>query len=93
MECNNIHILESSPKENRTRQAIGRVIRYKSHEKLPAHEQYVNVWRYWSTVPKGETKKNLVDQQLYLKGISLEGDFNEFTNRLVENSIEKKKEI
>ena len=93
LECNNIHILESSPKENRTRQAIGRVIRYKSHEKLPAHEQYVNVWRYWSTVPKGETKKNLVDQQLYLKGISLEGDFNEFTNRLVENSIEKKKEI
>lgn len=35
LECNNIHILESSPKENKTRQAIGRVIRYKSHELLP----------------------------------------------------------
>jgi superfamily II DNA or RNA helicase len=89
-ECNNIHILESSPKENRTRQAIGRVIRYKSHEKLPADEQYVNVWRYWSTIPKSENKKEaLVDELLYKRGISLENQFNEFTDRLIKNSIEK----
>jgi len=89
-ECNNIHILESSPKENRTRQAIGRVIRYKSHEKLPADEQYVNVWRYWSTIPTSENKKEaLVDELLYKRGISLENQFNEFTDRLIKNSIEK----
>lgn len=90
LECNNIHILESSPKENKTRQAIGRVIRYKSHELLPKNEQFVNVWRYWSIVPKDEEPKKLVDEVLYKKGLVLEKHFENFTKRLIRNSIEVK---
>jgi superfamily II DNA or RNA helicase len=46
---NHIHILESSTKETITQQAIGRGIRYKSHEGLPANLRWTKVWRYWST--------------------------------------------
>ena len=84
LECNNIHIVESSTKENRTRQAIGRVIRYKSHEKLPKDEQYVNVWRYWSVY--GDAR--LVDEELYYKGLISEKMIDKFTERLIKNSIE-----
>ena len=87
LECNNIHIVESSTKENRTRQAIGRVIRYKSHEKLPKDEQYVNVWRYWSIHPS-ERKKEMIDEKLYKKGIIDEKKCNIFIERLIKNSIE-----
>jgi superfamily II DNA or RNA helicase len=90
LECNNIHILESSPKENKTRQAIGRVIRYKSHELLPKSEQFVNIWRYWSIIPKDEEHKKLVDEVLYKKGLVLEKHFENFTKRLIRNSIEVK---
>ena len=85
LECNNIHIVESSTRENRTRQAIGRVIRYKSHEKLPKEEQYVNVWRYWSVYGK----EKLVDEELFYKGVEHEKNLEMFTNMLIKNSIEQ----
>jgi hypothetical protein len=86
LECNNIHILESNTKENKTRQAIGRVIRYKSHEKLPEDERYVNVWRYWSVAPEGE---RCVDEILYRKGLETEKKTDKFIRRIIQNSIEK----
>lgn len=49
LEARHIHILESSTRVNKTKQAIGRVARYKSHIKLPESERNVKVWRYWST--------------------------------------------
>jgi len=91
LECNNIHILESSTRENRTRQAIGRVIRYKSHEKLPKAQQFVNVWRYWSVQPASETKKYaLVDEELYKNGKNSEKIVDDFTDILIKHSIENK---
>ena len=82
LECNNIHILESNTKENKTRQAIGRVIRYKSHEKLPKEERYVNVWRYWSVAPESNENERLVDEILYRKG-SMNGQvFYQFQDRV-----------
>jgi superfamily II DNA or RNA helicase len=88
LECNNIHIVESETKENKTRQAIGRIVRYKSHSKLPKAEQYVNVWRYWSVPPAG-INKICVDESLYKRGILAEKDSNEFIERLIKNSIEQ----
>lgn len=89
LECNNIHIIESSTKENRTRQAIGRVIRYKSHVNLPKDEQYVNVWRYWSTNPD-DTEIKEIDEILYKKGLVDEKKCNVFINKLIKNCIENK---
>lgn len=89
LECNNIHILESNTKENKTRQAIGRVIRYKSHEKLPKEERYVNVWRYWSVAPEGNENERLVDEILYRKGLETEKKTDKFIRRIIDNSIEK----
>jgi len=89
LECNNIHVLESNTRENKTRQAIGRVIRYKSHEKLPKEQQFVNVWRYWSVVPKTENNvKPLVDEELYKAGKMSEKMFDTFTQKIIENCIE-----
>jgi len=88
LECNNIHIIESDTRENKTRQAIGRVIRYKSHSSLPPSEQYVNVWRYWSVVPEGLKDDKLVDESLYRKGLKSENNTYEFIQRLIANSIE-----
>lgn len=48
LEARHIHILESSPRESKVQQAIGRVVRYKSHTDLRKEEQKVQVWRYWS---------------------------------------------
>jgi superfamily II DNA or RNA helicase len=89
LECNNIHILESNTKENKTRQAIGRVIRYKSHQKLPEDERYVNVWRYWSVAPEGDESERLVDEILYRKGLETEKKTDKFIRRIIDNSIEK----
>jgi superfamily II DNA or RNA helicase len=89
LECNNIHILESNTKENKTRQAIGRVIRYKSHEKLPKEERYVNVWRYWSVAPESNENERLVDEILYRKGLETEKKTDKFIRRIIDNSIEK----
>lgn len=48
LEARHMHILESSPRMNKTIQAIGRIARFKSHINLPKNEQNVKVWRYWS---------------------------------------------
>ena len=54
LESQHMHILESSTREMKIQQAIGRVVRYKSHmvegrKPMPKNEQVVHVWRYWST--------------------------------------------
>ena len=54
LEAQHMHILESSTREMKIQQAIGRVVRYKSHmvdgrKPMPKSEQVVHVWRYWST--------------------------------------------
>jgi hypothetical protein len=48
LEATHMHLLESSPRPTLTKQAIGRVVRFKSHINLPIEEQVVFVWRYWS---------------------------------------------
>ena len=54
LEAQHMHIFESSTREMKVQQAIGRVVRYKSHmvdgrKPMPKNEQVVHVWRYWST--------------------------------------------
>jgi len=53
LEAQHMHILESSTREMKIQQAIGRVVRYRSHmvegrTPMPKNEQVVHVWRYWS---------------------------------------------
>ena len=52
----NIHFFETPIRFNLYRQAIGRVVRYKSHSDLPINERYVNVWQYWSRLYNGYIK-------------------------------------
>jgi superfamily II DNA or RNA helicase len=54
LENQHMHILESSTREMKIQQAIGRVVRYRSHmvegrNPMPKNEQVVHIWRYWST--------------------------------------------
>lgn len=89
LEVNNVHILESHPKENSTRQAIGRAVRYKSHHLMPKDRQYVNVWRYWSTAPDDNPDAiECVDERLYNKSMKVIEELDEFSDRLKANSIE-----
>ena len=94
LEVNNVHILESSTRENKIRQSIGRAVRYKSHWYMPDDRRYVNVWRYWSVPPGGiaiETEASpmqSVDQYLYRKGIENVEELDKFSKRLADNSIE-----
>jgi superfamily II DNA or RNA helicase len=53
LENQHMHILESSTREMKIQQAIGRVVRYRSHmvegrTPMPLNEQIVHIWRYWS---------------------------------------------
>lgn len=45
-----VHILESNHKEAKIRQAIGRAVRFKSHEGLPKSDRTVKIYRYWSVL-------------------------------------------
>jgi hypothetical protein len=54
LETQHMHIVESSTREMKIQQAIGRVVRYRSHmvegrKPMPKKEQVVHIWRYWST--------------------------------------------
>lgn len=53
-----MHILESNPRENKIQQAMGRIVRYKSHIDLPKKYQTVKIWRYWSVFNGSLTKIN-----------------------------------
>lgn len=67
-----MHILESNPRENKIRQAMGRIIRYKSHIDLPKEKQTVKIWRYWSIFSKRLTTINTtvtdIDGKVHITG-------------------------
>ena len=86
IEVNNFHILESSDNEKKTQQAIGRVIRYKSHFNLPVERRFVNIHRYWS-IPASE-KTPSIDKILFEKGKFKQENDDIFLQRLIDNSIE-----
>lgn len=86
LDVNDFHIVESS-KENLIKQAIGRVVRYKSHQNLPENRRYVNVWRYFSV---GTNNEQCIDEILYINGKLSIQENEKFVNRLIENSIENK---
>ena len=66
LEAQHMHILESSTREMKIQQAIGRVVRYKSHmvdgrKPMLKREQRVHIWRYWSVSdPETYTLKRTV---------------------------------
>lgn len=64
LSTNNMHILESSPNETKITQAIGRVVRYNSHQSLPVERRFVNIWRYWSIPSIGTS----IDMKLFVEG-------------------------
>ena len=51
-DVGHVHFLETNPLPNKTLQAIGRAVRYKSHENLPPEKKVVNIWKYYSTPVK-----------------------------------------
>jgi superfamily II DNA or RNA helicase len=71
-----MHILEPHFNEAKINQVIGRVIRYKSHDKLPASERNINIYHWTSVFPTlikyktadqyliwlGKKKQNLIDK-------------------------------
>jgi hypothetical protein len=107
LEARHMHILESSTRENIIQQAIGRVVRYKSHSKLPKSEQNVKVWRYWSIASKNPVNieinvndqivvekiinKETIDEILYYKGQKNLKRVGSFLHLLQEVSVTEKK--
>ena len=71
-----MHILEPHFNEAKINQVIGRTIRYKSHDKLPASEHKINIYHWISIFPTsiqyktadqyliwlGKKKQNLIDK-------------------------------
>ncbi len=93
LEARHVHILESGTREIMIQQAIGRVIRYKSHWNMKKEDQNVKVWRYWSVSrlelnegpqPKG-TK--CVDEIVYENGQSQLVEINRFLEILHRYSV------
>lgn len=52
LKCRQVHILEPYWNNSRTKQIIGRAIRYCSHSELPRNERNVQVYHYISTIPQ-----------------------------------------
>lgn len=87
LETEHVHILESDVRENKIQQAIGRVVRYKSHVNMPKNRQKVHLWRYWSVYPDKSNGKS-IDEKLYKEGQIKLNTYNSFFDLLIENSIE-----
>ena len=87
LEARHIHIFESDKRENKIRQVIGRVARYKSHYDMPKKQQNVHVWRYWSTYIVNE--KDLgVDEKLYEEGSARLEEINSMLKLIESVAIE-----
>ena len=48
-EVGHVHLMETNTIPNKTLQAIGRAVRFKSHIRLPENKRVVNIWKYFST--------------------------------------------
>lgn len=83
-DVNNFHILESG-KEHLIKQAIGRVVRYKSHENSSEDRKYVNIWRYFAYAYE---QSDSLDRYLYERGMQDIENINKFMEQIIENSIE-----
>ena len=84
LETQHIHILESSTREMKIQQAIGRVVRYKSHKvegrtPMPDEEQVVHIWRYWSAA-------NNKDPKTILKSVVINGLKEQIEETIVDKS-------
>ena len=79
-EAQHFHILETSTVPNKTKQGIGRVVRFRSHIDMPIKERYVNIWKYWSVTSLDEKEDKGVDSILYKKGLK--------SSKVVENFFE-----
>ena len=90
---NHVHIVESSIRENKNVQAIGRAVRYKSHINLPKDRQFVNVYRYWSVKSLGLLDFEEIDEMLYNrhfeKNIGTKVVLDEFLTLMENYSIEQ----
>ena len=78
LEAQHMHILESSTRENKIQQVIGRVVRYKSHmvdgrKPMSKNEQVVNIWRYWSVADPtiNELSYNYINKEGMSKTVTL----------------------
>jgi len=89
---NHVHIVESSTSENKNIQAIGRAVRYRSHDNLPEDRRFVNVYRYWSVWNEGSSEDIQIDEKLYEQHFSKDGkktNIDEFLTLLENYSIEE----
>jgi|SaaInlV_165m_DNA_3_1040750.scaffolds.fasta_scaffold00839_5 superfamily II DNA or RNA helicase len=89
LEVNNVHILESGGHNFKIQQAIGRAARFKSHVNLPEDRNYVNVWRYWSSISHGISFEPLpgIDEILYNKAKVRQDTINTFNEEIQKISI------
>jgi superfamily II DNA or RNA helicase len=85
LEARHMHIIESSPKESLISQAIGRIVRFKSHFDMPKDEQNVTIWRYWSSI--GPKLFPAIDEKLYLRGQEQQKERDYFLKHLQEASV------
>lgn len=83
LEARHTHVLESSIRETMIQQAIGRIVRFKSHFNMPVNEQNVTIWRYWSTPKSGVG----IDEYLYTKGLQAQVKRDDFLKRLQQMSV------
>ena len=78
LDVRHVHILESSPRETKIQQAIGRAVRYNSHSNLPTEERNVKVWRYWSI---GSAYPIVLNIKIYNPNGELEEIMKEVTDK------------
>ena len=87
-------ILEPFWHTSRIQQVIGRAVRYKSHETLPESERYVDVYNLLLEKNEkypDESGLDSADMLLYKKSINKHSVIKQFTNQMIESSIELNK--
>jgi hypothetical protein len=86
LEVENVHLLELSTTINKTKQAIGRAVRYKSHSNMPNNRKKVNIWTYNSTISKQKT----LDK--YMKKFRSFNTFDDYYNYFIKRHLDKTKD-
>lgn len=75
-----VHIMEPHWNDSKIEQVIGRAVRYKSHEALPAKDRNVSVYKYLADIPSTKT----ADEYLYEMSKAKTELNNKFLNILKE---------
>lgn len=92
LEVENIHLLDLSTTINKTKQAIGRSVRFRSHSELPPEKRKVDVWTYLTVLRKDFDLDTKTATTLYMRTFKNFNTFKDYDDYFIKRKLDKSKD-